>query len=238
VKSPRIRLLFLSFVCVLGAGSSLQAQVIYNLNTQAFTFPDNPGGVGGLFSYGTKTSATATALALYDSEDNSTYGPIDVYFSSTSPTGVDPNVVFNPANDAINFGPGNSPANTQGLDSVIRFTAPSAGLYNVALTFSNASGVATTDVHFVENGTSLFDSYININGGGQTATYANVFPLNLAAGAELDFVVGNGGNTYGGDTTGLIATITELPEPSTYAMLLGGFGMLVLVSRFRSKMTA
>src|ERR1700722_15810472 len=105
---PTLRLLLLSLVLTSSAGSSLRADTVYDLNTDAFSFPDNPGGTNDLFSYGTKTSATAIALTLYDVMNDTDYGSLDVYYSSTSPTGVDPNVVFNPTDDVIDFGPGDS----------------------------------------------------------------------------------------------------------------------------------
>jgi hypothetical protein len=209
--------LFLSAILVT-PGVDLRAQIIVNSNP----YPNNPFGD---LSYGTKTSPSATSLTLFDA--HAVVSTFDVLYSSTSPTGYDPNVAFDTSNGHFNFGPGNAPTN---LDSTVRFTAPTAGLYTVTLTFSDGTpGTATTDVHLVENGTSLFSG--TITPGPTTATYSTPTPLTLAFGATLDFVVGNGGNGYGGDTTSLVATITEIPEPSTYALMLGGLAFLGLCVR-------
>ena len=46
--------------------------------------------------------------------------------------------------------------------SVIRWTAPSTGLFAIAATFSAVSTIgATTDVHIQTNGISVFNSAVN-----------------------------------------------------------------------------
>jgi hypothetical protein len=56
-----------------------------------------------------------------------------------------------------------------------------------------------------------------------------------ATATSEDFSVGGSGPNGEAQLSGFVL---ETPEPSTYAMLFGGLGMLVLVSRFRSKLTA
>jgi hypothetical protein len=47
--------------------------------------------------------------------------------------------------------------------------------------------------------------YININGGGDTASYA--VSLTVAAGDSIDFAVGNGGNGFLNDSTAVDARV-------------------------------
>jgi hypothetical protein len=54
--------------------------------------------------------------------------------------------------------------------------------------------------------------------------------VHLNAGQTLDFVVGNNGNFYNG-TTPLSVTISAVPEPETYAMMLAGLCLAGAVAR-------
>ena len=84
---------------------------------------------------------------------------------------------------------------------------------------------------WVNGSTTLADGYIN--------KFGDIVPFSgsvtLAAGGTVDFLVGYGlnGNFYG-DSTGLSATITTVPEPSTW--FGGAMGVLtVLAMFFRSR---
>ena len=109
--------------------------------------------------------------------------------------------------------------------SVLRFTAPKAGLYSISSLFNAADSTpTTTDVHVLIGNSSKFDGVINNQNGmvGGNANYAGL--LQLTKGETVDFAVGFGTNgTYYSDTTGLFANVTAVPELST--ML--GFGSFV-----------
>lgn len=95
----------------------------------------------------------------------------------------------------------------------------------------------TTDVHILLNGTSLVSGYVN--GFGPTSDLTFSVPLNLNAGDHIDFAVGFGSNgNFLGDTTGLDATISSVPEPSGLVLLLFGSGALALVRRRRNDQAA
>jgi sulfatase modifying factor 1 len=124
-----------------------------------------------------------------------------VTFSST--------VVMQPMSLAIHPGPTT-------VKSVVRWTAPSAGLafIDVYFTGANTPILATTDVEVLHNANvvaPLFASGINITPDGGTAPYSNVAhylgTIPVAAGDMIDFVVGNGNGSYSDDSTALDAVI-------------------------------
>jgi hypothetical protein len=107
-------------------------------------------------------------------------------------------------------------------DVSVVFTAPSAGVYSVSgyferlSTANNGNGVT---VAIYDNGSSIYsDSLTTLTYGSETKFDENV---TLAAGDKLTFDVGNNGE-YTYDSTGLSATITAVPEPAAWALMLGG----------------
>ena len=95
--------------------------------------------------------------------------------------------------------------------SVIRWTAPTSGTFNIAATFSGLSSQGdSADVHILLDGTPIFNSIV-----GGPATFSGL--QSITAGDTVDFVVGNGGNGGNEDTTALSATI--VPEPTTLGLL-------------------
>ncbi len=91
--------------------------------------------------------------------------------------------------------------------SVVRFTAPAMGQVELEAVFTGIAERATTDVHVLHNGRPLFDGALNLDGQGNQAKYTK--SLALAAGDTIDFAVGYGNGSYGGDSTALAATITS-----------------------------
>ena len=124
------------------------------------------------------------------------------------PDGPDPNVTHNPTQRALTgtgmtwqpgamaFHPG-----PNGEYSVARWTAPEAGEVQVAAEFRNIAERATTDVHVLHNGATLFRGFINVEGGGNEAEWTGKVTVN--AGDMVDCVVGWGNGGYGGDSTGM-----------------------------------
>jgi hypothetical protein len=124
--------------------------------------------------------------------------------------------------------------------AIVRWTAPVSGFYDVDAAFTDrdygAPGGATTDVHVLVNGSSLYDGIINRNGWGLGPTPFSA-ALSFTAGDTVDFVVGRGSNdTYFADSTGLDATISlsVVPEVSSFAMwvlLITGAGFYQMKKR-------
>jgi hypothetical protein len=102
----------------------------------------------------------------------------------------------------LNLHPGPS-----GEQSTVRWTAPSAGTYQVKGRFQGIdTGGTTTNVRILYKGVQVQSG--SVNGYGSQATYD--FALLVVAGDTIDFVVGYGSNnTYNSDSTGLTAIITR-----------------------------
>jgi hypothetical protein len=95
----------------------------------------------------------------------------------------------------------------KGEPAVLRWTTPSAGAFELTGTFKSIAVKATTDVHILHNGKTIFDGKINIDGGASEAPFST--KLSVQTGDKLDFVVGFGNGNYGADSTGLDLTITS-----------------------------
>ena len=116
------------------------------------------------------------------------------------------------------------PAEGSSAYSVVRWTAPQSGTYLLSTLFAGLDPTGTTtDVHVVMDGDSLFDG--NILGGLGAATNVQEYSttINVTTGDTIDFAVGPGGNGYYSDSTTLSASLTLVPEPSTFALLGVGF---------------
>lgn len=89
--------------------------------------------------------------------------------------------------------------------SVLRWIAPTSGKANIKVLFESFAEKATTDVHIFVNGKSIFDSFLNLNGKENFASYSE--SIAVQQGETIDIVVGAGNENYGADTTGVEATI-------------------------------
>ena len=118
--------------------------------------------------------------------------------------------------------------------AVVRWTAPSSGAFDLVSEFEGRDNqtLATTDVFVVHNGSVLSSGFINNQfGAGSGISYSN--SLVMDAGDTIDFIVGNSGDGFFGDSTGLAATITSVPEPSSAMALLGSSFLLARRRRIR-----
>jgi hypothetical protein len=108
-------------------------------------------------------------------------------------------------------------ASNTGQYSLVRFTAPAEGTYEIAARFAGVHfGLSSTDVHVLHNGQSVFDAFIEgyggdpsfhkVEGSNPTASYSG--RLELKAKDTVTFACGYGRNkTHFSDTTGLFARI-------------------------------
>jgi hypothetical protein len=110
-----------------------------------------------------------------------------------------------------------------GSYSVVRWTAPYAGVFTLAATFSGLSVVGdSVDVHILNSGVSIFNS--TVIGSPNPTSYSG--SQTLALGDTIDFVVGWGPNfSIIEDTTGLSATI--IPEPASVSLVIAAIGCLM-----------
>ena len=109
----------------------------------------------------------------------------------------DPNITFN--GTRIQLAPWASPGQPGRLAlhpgpqvniCVLRWTAPAGGEYSLTASFAGIAQEATTDVHVRHNALPLFDSFINLEGRGNEAAFAET--LSVKPGDTIDVAVGQG----------------------------------------------
>ncbi|CAM3154392.1 hypothetical protein SPAN111604_06990 [Sphingomonas antarctica] len=184
-----------------------------------FSTAANPNGA---YSYGYETSLGG-ALTLF-TNGGAANGQSQTW---TSPA-VDQYLgVYNPATSILQH-PGQS-----GQYSILRITLGAGSTYTINGGYGNGDN-ASTDVHVLANGASLFSGAIN--GGGSSSNFS--LKQYFAAGTTIDFAVGNGGNGYNNDSTLLSASVASVPEPASWAMMLGGFGLIGAATRRRVRAVA
>jgi len=121
-------------------------------------------------------------------------------------------------------------------DVLVQWTAPSASRYSYAGSFALQDIYPNGVIGEVyKNNAQLYSGLLTGPGAsypnaGQTELFSGA--VSLSAGDKLTFAVNNAGNYYF-DSTGLKATITAVPEPSSWALLLTGFAGLALAARRR-----
>ncbi len=170
-----------------------------------FSATNNPNGqwaygweesLGGAFSVLTVQHLSTTGNGVVTpSWQLTSFQTPAVYYNPTTNTAVFGSNLGTLAPQGVLFYPGENgrPENF----GVIRFTAPSNGLYQVETGVSpgfDGPPQGDTDFHVLKNSTELFSQFLATTG---TASYSNT--LALAAGDTVDFAVGRGsdGSSYG-----------------------------------------
>lgn len=94
---------------------------------------------------------------------------------------------------------------------VVRWTAPKNAVYTIWASFYSADVYtgATASVQVLLNGSPLSEGTVSGFSGNKSYTTPDS-GLRLSSGDVIDIVVGNGGNGYGGDSTGVDAVIRTL----------------------------
>jgi hypothetical protein len=221
-----------------------QAQAA-NVATE-FSIGSNPGQA---WSYGSLPSLAGSFNLNLFGWAFGTIPSVAVGWAANDPTVVtDPNpsvlYLFNGTGPLFAHSTISAPSNSVNLHpgpsgelAVARWTAPAAGTYQISGAFrGNDTGGGTgpgttTDVHVLRNDAAIFNGAINQFG----ATQAFSQTLFLAAGDRVDFAVGTGGNGFFNDSTGLSAIISAVPEPSSYALLIAGLGVMTFIANRRRR---
>lgn len=115
-------------------------------------------------------------------------------------------------------------------NAVLRFTATMAGTYSVSGDWESLDSGLTNN-KILKNGMSLFSDVSDLS----TFSLLNI---SMNVNDTIDFVVDSYSDGINGDSTGLRATITAVPEPTTLALFgLGGIG-LAIAKRRRTRKVA
>jgi hypothetical protein len=235
-----IQNLRLAAVAAITLASSPAAAVSYDAVTQFSTISSTGTWSYGFGTIGSSFTAAATggacALDLFCWQPLATTLGTPLIALNTSagnlafPTGWIPN-------NMLDLHPGPSGAE----DAIVRFTAPSAGMYSFSGMFGtigyDATGVLA--LGYGPAGLLFSGSLPNAAPGfGQFgSTYSFFGTVLLAAGDALDFGVNNAGIFYG-DSTMLSLNVANVPEPASWAMLIAGFGLTGAAMRRRRQVAA
>lgn len=242
-RAGRIRLGLAILVAGLGFIGRLAAQATFNPATD-FSAASNPGGS---WSYGYANSPGG--FTLFGLAGNFA-GGVPAWRNSNVYPASYPTVFYNASGSAVVYNATLTiPAGMFGLHpgdtgsgqvySIARLTLAAAGDYRLDASYvglETYGGGTTSDVLVFINGAGVFAG--SVTGFGQTASLANhVFTATV--GTVVDFLVGNGGNGFTADTTGLTASVVAVPEAASAGALLGagaGIGALVAQRLRRRKL--
>ncbi len=124
-------------------------------------------------------------------------------------------------------------------------TAGTLSLSNLMFDYASASGTSTfpTENFFVRSSRDGFAANITgaVSSNSATFTTANIglsaaTYQGLSTATEFRIYVQDSTNTSGRGAVLDNITLNSVPEPTTYAMLLGGAGMLFIVSRRKARL--
>ena len=191
--------------------------------------PANPGSSGTLFTANTNCFiAGSTCLQRAPNFDvpgvtKSTVASFQ-YGSVNVPTD---RLLAHPGNDT--------------LQTFVAFVAPTAGIYTYKATFNiqdvRPTGVGINLIRTTSGGLPLIFTPLSVI-NGQVPSYSTMGQFTLGASEAFGFGIDNQGN-FSNDSTGINFTVfAGVPEPTTWGLLILGFGVIGGSMRRRTKLTA
>lgn len=109
--------------------------------------------------------------------------------------------------------------------SIVRWVAPQSGLYHLDASFIGLGSRSTAQVYVTaRGGAQAF--YGEMRGPGSTQSFSGNLPV--GAGGGFDFIVSNMGSGSGGNTIGISAQLTMVPEPASALTLFAGLAVLAV----------
>ena len=190
----------------------------------------NPGGA---FSYGSFDESTVGFTPFTGDTGCSNkisnvtcLGDLPGAFKTTSGAHQSGTVIV--PGDALILHPGPN----AGQSSAVVFTAPKAGVYKLAFSAfvadNNPSGVQIEA--FIPG--AILQSLATLTAANPT--YSITTPFTFTAGEKVGFAVNYDGIYYN-DSTGVNYTLTSVPEPASWALMIVGFGMVGAAARRRGR---
>ena len=210
-------------VALISASGAQAAGIVYD----AFTSFDASTNTSGGFTYGSYSGGTFTPYET---------GGTCLFADTTCLTSGNYLGVYRTADYLAHLsGTVNVPANalilhpgSAGEISFVLFTAPTSGFYDVDISLFDADTDARHSVVV----------YGYVNGIVQSSATVNLNPISGSARLQLaaGTVIGYGveyNTDYSYDSTGFNVTLTAVPEPATWALMIGGFAMTGAAMRRR-----
>jgi hypothetical protein len=190
----------------------------------------------GVFSYG--TGVTGSSFTPYTNFSAPCQGMVAGLGCWQSPTPIDlvPLVGKDLTSSTLDFETVVLPTNVllvhpgPSTDSIVRFTVPTTGRYDISgfyeLLDTHPTGV---NVIIAFDGTVLLDTPLTGPPAMDPSTPGGMVPFGatdvlLHAGDTIDYGVNNAGSFFD-DSTGLALTVTTVPEPATWTIMLIGLAM-------------
>ncbi len=220
--------LLLSATLAAGIAAAPAAAATYD----AFTSFDGTQGAGG-FTYGTYDGTAFTAFTGDTGCSNKIsnvvcLGDLPGVFKTTSGAHQSGTVIV--PDDALILHPGPDAGQT----SALYFVTPHAGTYRITATAfvadNNPSGVKLFG--FTQFG--RFD-FATLDAAHPTFTFTETDPFpgayTLGFGVDYD-------GSYNNDSTGVNFTVTSVPEPATWSLMIAGFALTGFGARRRRALAA
>jgi hypothetical protein len=228
-------------VAALALGASAASATSYDIagsfaalpaTTAPFSYGYSNGGVFTAYDVATSNCAGINGLACdYSSTyNNNTLPAVGI---NTTGANIASGTVVIPTNMLFLHPVGDNSGLAAG-DTIVRFTAPTSSLYKLSGLFSvldvSTSGVNVSIIG--PSGNAILAAYGLGGAWGTSKSFDS--SVSLSAGQTLDFVVNSNGSYYN-DSTGLSGTIAAVPEPASWAMMVGGFGVVGAAVRRRQR---